>query len=149
MPCHMYLRSVQMTMLFVLPTLDVSADAISTHFYITRKLALRNFHKRWQECSHGRVLIICMAHTYFITDILYVLPHLLLQYPCIFTYAVSWHFRNCRSVNITLERRLCFCLILPYHLQAIFNHVTALTWTDKTLQACKRSFSIEPISLLT
>jgi hypothetical protein len=30
----------------------------------------------------------------------------------------------------------------------IFNRITVLTWTDKTLQACKTSFSIEPISFL-
>jgi hypothetical protein len=46
-------------------------------------------------------------------------------------------------------RRSCFCVILSHHLQTIFNHITALTCTDKTLQAYKMSFSIEPISLLS
>jgi hypothetical protein len=53
---------------------------------------------------------------------------------------------NCTSVNITILPY--FLLILPHHLQVIFNRISALTWTDITLQVCETSFSMEPISLL-
>jgi hypothetical protein len=39
-------------------------------------------------------------------------------------------------------------LFNPTIYEQYFNHVTTLTWADITLQECKTSFSIAPISLL-